>query len=129
LPVSTYPKRYQTELIVVHVLKNIPETVTERDLADVFQGFGLRSTPFHFVVFPNGDIEDGRDVTDVGGYLLDSLDVAVLCGESPSSVQESCLEDLIGALLLDFPWTGRPKVKIIEEERFQNTGRRIGIAP
>jgi hypothetical protein len=113
---TRYLKRHKTNFIVVHILKDIPETITESDLSNLFLGFGLPGMPFHFVVAPNGDIEDGRDVTVVGGYQPDTLDIVVLCEDAPSSEQESSLRDLIAALMQDFPWSERPEVKVVAEE-------------
>jgi hypothetical protein len=73
-----------------------------------------------FVLLPNGEIEDGRDITAVGGYLLDTLDIAVLCGAGRLATQQNNLKELIGALLQDFITTAKPEVKMIEEERFPN---------
>ena len=118
---TRYPKRHKTKLIVVHILKDMPETITESDLSNLFLGFGLPIMPFHFVVAPNGDIEDGRDVTVVGGYQPDTLDIVLLCEDAPSSVQKSSLHDLIAALMEDFPWLERPEVKVVAEEHFRRT--------
>ena len=115
---SSERKRDQTRLIVVHVLKDIPEPVTGCDLVDLYRGLGFFNSPFHFVLLPNGEIDDGRDITSVGGYLLDTLDIAVLCGDGPSYTQQNNLEELIAALLRDFTSSAKPEVQTIEEERF-----------
>ena len=117
---SSDRKRDQTRMIVVHVLKNVPETVTECDLNDLYRGLGFFNSPFHFVLLPNGEIDDARDVTAVGGYLLDTLDIAVLCGDRPSSTQQNSLKELIAALFRDSATTAKPEVKTIEEERFHS---------
>ena len=85
---NSYRKRDQTRMIVVHLLKNVPETLSESDLNDLYRGLGVFNSPFHFILLPNGEIEDGRDVTVVGGYLLDTLDIAVLCGAEPLATQQ-----------------------------------------
>jgi hypothetical protein len=118
---TSYRPRTHTRVIVQHVLSDLPESLTERDVDAIFRSLGLCSSPFHFIQLPNGDIEDGLDVTAVGGYFHDSIDIAVLCvGQEPSTAQQENLNDLIQALLMDHPLDAQPDVIRIHEQQFGN---------
>jgi len=115
-----YRHRAQTKAIVCHVLTGLPENVTVRDIEAIFRGLGFLSHPFHFIALANGDLEDGRDVRAVGGFFLNTIDIAVLCSSDvPTPTQQTNLNDLIQALLLDHP---SEKLEVITmNEQFRNT--------
>ena len=113
--------RQETTRIVIHLLPNLSDTASFRDIDLVFREMGILESPFHFIQTSDGEIHDSRDVKVVGGFSADSIDVAVLCdGGTPTSQQQSNLRDLVEALLQDYPAEEQLEVLTAIHE-FRNT--------
>jgi len=115
-----YRHRTQTKAIVCHVLTGLPESLTVWDVEALFRGLGFQTHPFHFIALANGDLEDGRDVRVEGGFFPDTIDIAVLCSSGePTPTQQTNLNDLVQALLLDHP---SEKLTVVTmNEQFRNS--------
>ena len=68
---------------------------------------GLRAIGYHYVIYRNGGISTGRDVTEIGahvtGYNQKSLGVCLVGTDRFTPAQWASLADLVGALRKRYP--------------------------
>jgi hypothetical protein len=116
VPYLNHVHRTETNVVLIHRVTGLPEDTGPRHVDNVFRRLGmLSSSPFTFIMTADAQVHDCRDVRSRTAYHLDSIDIGVLCvGAEPSDVQQQSLNDLVSALLLDYPSDAQPQVVTVQ---------------